>query len=347
MSKHKIVESNYKGERIDRYMSKIFSELSRQEAKRQISAGKVYINGRVVKIASRRVWEGDRLSWLSSEGDEELSEDASPFKMPSKREGDCLQDFDWAIYGGEPHFIFRDRHLAILDKPSGIPVEPTPKEDLKTCLRQVEALLRLEGVHPRRLYATAVHRLDAGASGVVAFATSKQAAKCLSRQFQRKEAKRVYLALVIGHLTPREGTIRNCLRRVGPGIRQGVVREGAGKLAITHYKVLQYFEEATLVEVRLETGRTHQIRVHFSHLGHPLVGDWLYTTEEESQKCPPAHRLFLHARSLTLRHPRTEEIITFESPIPEEMERYILQLTPEDDERNSFLHSEEDSSQTN
>lgn len=372
MKQNCIVPLEGQGERIDRFLAQAFSNLSRTEARRQLSAGSVFLNGKIVRVQSRKLWKGDRITWIPKEKSEPTTRpeleatEAVPTKEPSfkaeslespaktqpydeaetdkvgggqpprrsrngraeqrARAAHAKESIDWSVYGGEPILLFRDRHLAIINKPSGIPVEPTHREDLTTCLRQVEALLRSEGVHPKKQYATAAHRLDKGASGAVAFATSKSAARDLGSQFANRTASRLYNAILCGRLEKDEGQLVDYLAQTGPGIRQGTVKEGEGKKAILNYKVLKRFSCATLVEIRLKTGRTHQIRVQFSEIGHPLIGDWLYCPAETAATCPEENRMMLHALELTIIHPHSKEEILSKAPIPPRFLSYFEKL---------------------
>jgi RluA family pseudouridine synthase len=172
---------------------------------------------------------------------------------------------------------------------------------------------------------TAAHRLDAGASGAVAFALSKTAARVLSAQFAQHTARRIYWAVVVGTPEPESGILRDHMDHTGPGLKRSVVPAPQGKSAVTEYRVLERLGPASLVEIRLHTGRTHQIRVHFAHIGHPLVGDWMYCPPEKSLLCPPSQRLLLHARELTLTHPNGTDIAV-EAPLDEAFTRYLDDL---------------------
>lgn len=314
-----LVEKEQSGLRLDQCASRVFEGLSRTRARALISEGSLWVNGKPVRRNSRKVFAGDRITLLVKDGTLEKS-DANSTSEASQ------PVIDWDAHGGRPAFLYRDNWLAVLNKSSGIPTEPTRREDLRICLRQVEATLREEGLHPRRLYVAAVHRLDAQASGALAFALRKKAAAELSGQFASRTAGRIYQALVVGQVESEEGELRHHLARVGPGLRQGVVSEGRGKHAITRYRVLRRFDDASLVELRLQTGRTHQIRVQMSEIGHPLLGDWLYLPEEDASRCPRASRLMLHAVSLSLNHPKTGERMTFEAPLPDDFAGYLGEL---------------------
>tara|TARA_B100000609_G_scaffold199666_1_gene206015 strand:- start:4626 stop:5588 length:963 start_codon:yes stop_codon:yes gene_type:complete len=303
------VKAEEAGTPLDRWCVIHFSGLTIKQARRELRIRNIRVDQRSIREFSRPVRQGERIAWTTFR----------PLVTPETPK----QELHWDHVGGRPNLLFRDRHLAILDKPSDIPVEPTPKEDKRVCLRQLELLLKEEGVHAKKRYVTAAHRLDAGASGVVAFATSKSAASSLGRQFQERTAKRTYEVIVVGSVEKDKDILRDYMGSVGKGLQRGIVSSSRGKLAITHYEVLQRYKDVSHLRVQIETGRTHQIRVHMAHLGHPIVGDWLYCPKEKAAECPKAKRLFLHAKELTLVHPHTDEEMTFSSPLPAQMQAYL------------------------
>lgn len=331
--KHWIASSEHVSLRLDQFLSQCDPELSRNEARRQIAAGNIWINGRRCRKMSRSIYKGDRVTLRPTsleqtddsshpDGPEGADLSTSPSAAPPRRGRHGDTSYDDSVFGPPPTFLYQDRHMAIINKPSGVPIEPTPKEDLRTCLRQLEAWQRYRGVHPKKLYVTPAHRLDSGASGAVAFALSKTAARLLSEQFVKRTAKRIYWAVVVGCPEPAEGILRDHMDHTGPGLKRSVVAPPRGKMSITEYRVIECFGEASLVEISLQTGRTHQIRVHFAHIGHPLVGDWMYCTPEKASLCPPSDRLLLHARKLTIKHPNGTEIAV-EAPLDERFSAYL------------------------
>lgn len=315
------VESEHNDLRIDIFLARVCAGLSRGKARKMLAEGSVLLNGTSVRVMSRRIHTGDRVCLLKPPEpvieEADLAETAAPNYF--------AQDISWDTLGGRPVFLYRDDYLAVINKPSGIPTEPTREIEMQTCLRQVEATLQEEGLHPRRMYVVAVHRLDAPASGALVFALRKQAAAALSEQFATRTAGRLYWALVVGQVASDQGELQDYLGRVS-WIRQGIVPKNRGKLAITQYRVVERFAEATWVEIKLQTGRTHQIRVQMAAAGHPLVGDWMYCPEETALRCPPAQRLMLHAHSLSLVHPQTEETMEFVAPLPEDFAAYLEHL---------------------
>jgi 23S rRNA pseudouridine1911/1915/1917 synthase len=312
------VEPAHVNKRLDLFASSVFDGMSRNAARDAIANGEIWVNGKQVRIQSREVLRHDRVTWLC---------------LPplSDEEADIVEQtgVDWRVVGGKPVYLFRDSHMAILDKQPDVPVESTPRDDLRTCIRQVEATLREEGLMDKRIYVSAAHRLDAGASGALAFGLRKRAAGMLAEQFANHSAERIYRALVIGVIKRDTMTIKHPIGHTGPGVRRGVLKGKRGKRSVTHVEVIERFEDATLIEVKLETGRTHQIRVHMAHEGHPLVGDWLYCPKSEGRRVPRAPRMMLHARQLSLVHPQTEEPMSWEAPLEPSFAAYLDALRKE------------------
>lgn len=226
------------------------------------------------------------------------------------------------------NIVYEDADLLVLDKPAGMTVHPAPGNFTGT---MVQALIHhcgdsLSGINGEARPGI-VHRIDKDTSGLLVVAKHDQAHRFLAKQFARHDIHRVYYALVRGTPLPLAGRIEGSIGRHPTNrIRRAVVETG-GKPAVTHYKVLQRFgDAASLVECRLETGRTHQIRVHMAHIGHPLLGDPLYGNPRPLKGfgdliLPP--RQLLHAAELGFIHPRTLEPKLFISKLPEDIIQII------------------------
>lgn len=219
--------------------------------------------------------------------------------------------------------IYEDDDVLVINKQKGLVVHPAAGAPTGTL---VNALL-YRGVALPTLSDEQrpgiVHRLDKDTSGAMVVAKSDRAYLSLGRQFREKAVKRVYLALVHGVVKDDRGIVEAPIGRHAV-VRQkmAVVRHG-GREAYTHYRVVERFSEYTLLECRLETGRTHQIRVHMAHIGHPIVGDPVYGPS----RCPfPVDGQLLHARRLGFIHPGTGEFVEFEAPLPPDMERVLEEL---------------------
>lgn len=216
------------------------------------------------------------------------------------------------------NIIYEDEDLLILNKPPGIPVHPTETGQTGTLANGVafHFLQQNETCKVRP-----VHRLDQNTSGVIAFAKNQYTHQHLDNQLRNRELKREYLAVAEGNILEDSFTIELPIGRQPNHPTKRMVSP-KGEPAVTHLEVLEHLDKATLVLLRLETGRTHQIRVHLSHLGHPLWGDRLYG----SKSATLIKRQALHALRLSLTHPRNGEAVIFEAPLPEDMDKLISNL---------------------
>lgn len=238
--------------------------------------------------------------------------------------------------------LFEDEHLIVLNKPAGLAVHPSPGHETGTL---VHALLHhcgtsLSGLNGERRPGI-VHRLDKDTSGVIVIAKHDAAHRGLAKQFANHSIggplHREYFALVRGTVKPPSGRIETHIgRHPTARLRRAVVEasKSDAKLAITHYRTVQTLgQAATLVACQLETGRTHQIRVHMAHLGHPILGDKLYGTPNPLKGLPPASRFLppdrqmLHAHLLGFTHPLTGESLSFDTPLPPDMAAVLEKLT--------------------
>ena len=223
--------------------------------------------------------------------------------------------------------LYEDRQILIVDKPAGLLTQPTPARERNTLLERAgRYLARKHGIV--KPYIGIVHRLDQDTSGAILLVTSPRALRPFQTMFRTHAIERSYLAVVEGvFLTPSGRIDLPLVRDRGDG-RRGVSREpGQGVPALTHYEVLETFgQTASLVACRLETGRTHQIRIHLAEIGHPVVGDQVYRPRASPRFPIPFARQALHARSLGLVHPRSGEEIRVEAPIPADMSELTAEL---------------------
>jgi len=236
--------------------------------------------------------------------------------------------------------VYEDDDLAVVNKPAGMMVHAGAgaTDSARNRGTLVNALLH----HFQQLSAVSgelrpgiVHRLDKETSGLIIVAKNDAIHRKLATQFSSRQVKKTYVALVHGWLKNDRGTIRASISRDRARRTRMTTRGSAGREAITHYAVQKRIESAygkfTLLEVRIDTGRTHQIRVHMASLGHPIVGDALYGAPREIRgKNRPTISLprnFLHAAKLEFRHPRTQQQLFFEQPIPEELNQFLRRLT--------------------
>ena len=216
---------------------------------------------------------------------------------------------------GEASVVYRDDALAVVDKPAGLVVHPAPSHTGPTLVDQLGDLLA--GGDPER--PGIVHRLDKGTSGLLVVARTDEAHRALQGQVKRREVERVYLALASGRLGSRTGTIDAPVGRATRRRHRMAVSGAASREARTHFEVLELLNTDSYLEVRLETGRTHQIRTHFQAIGHPLVGDTTYGGPARYG----LERQFLHAHRLAFAHPITGERVDVSSPLPAELERAL------------------------
>ena len=222
--------------------------------------------------------------------------------------------------------VYDDEYLIVIDKPVGIAAHPSPGWQGATVVGAIFAAgyqLATSGAAERQ---GVVHRLDVGTSGLMVVAKNEIAYSSLKEQFRQRSVSKVYHALVQGHMDPTIGTIDAPIdRHPREDYRFAVVANG--KPSITHYKTLEVFPAVTLLEIELETGRTHQIRVHFSALHHPLVGDQTYGSDPALAQKLKIARPWLHAKQLAFTHPGSGQQISFNSDYPEDLTRSLELLS--------------------
>lgn len=221
--------------------------------------------------------------------------------------------------------VYEDELIIVIDKPVGVAAHPSPGWSGPTVVGAIFAAgyqLATSGATERQ---GVVHRLDVGTSGLMVLAKKEIAYANLKDQFRNRTVSKVYHALIQGHMDPTLGTIDAPIdRHPKEDYRFAVVANG--KPSITHYKTLEIFPAVTLLEIELETGRTHQIRVHFSALHHPLVGDSVYGCDPVLAEKLKISRPWLHARKIAFTHPGSGEQIAFECEYPEDLTRSLTTL---------------------
>ena len=283
------------GERLDAGLSRLLG-LSRSAVADLADAGHVRLDGRTV-LKSERLRPG---SWLEVE----LPDAEAPAAEPEPVAGLVV--------------VHDDDDLVVVDKPVGVAAHPSPGWTGPTVVGGLAAAgyrIATSGAAERQ---GVVHRLDVGTSGLMVVAKSEYAYSRLKQAFRERTVDKTYHALVQGHPDPLVGTIDAPIgRHPSSDWKWAVVAEG--KPSITHYEVLEAFRAACLVEVHLETGRTHQIRVHFSALRHPCVGDLTYGADPTLSARLGLERQWLHAVRLGFTHPGTDQWVEFESPYPADL----------------------------
>lgn len=290
------VPDGLEGERLDVALTRMLG-LSRARAADLIADGAVLVEGRPA-AKSERVLAGSTISVDLREPEAGPVIVAEP--VPGMR------------------VLYDDDDVVVVDKPVGVAAHPSPGWTGPTVVGGLAAAgyrISTSGAAERQ---GIVHRLDVGTSGVMAVAKSEDAYTSLKRQFKDRTVDKVYQAVVQGHCDPLNGTIDAPIgRHPQHDYRWAVVSDG--KPSVTHYDTLEAFPHASLLEVHLETGRTHQIRVHMSALRHPCAGDLTYGADPDLARRLGLTRQWLHAKSLSFDHPRTGERITVDSELPDDL----------------------------
>lgn len=291
------------GERLDVALTRMLG-LSRSRAADLITDAAVLVDGRPA-AKSERVLAGSMLTVDLREPAAAVPVVAEP--VPGMR------------------VLYDDDDVVVVDKPVGVAAHPSPGWTGPTVVGGLAAAgyrISTSGASERQ---GIVHRLDVGTSGVMAVAKSEEAYTSLKRQFKERTVDKVYHAVVQGHCDPLSGTVDAPIgRHPQHDYRWAVVRDG--KPSVTHYDTLEAFPHASLLEIHLETGRTHQIRVHMSALRHPCAGDLTYGADPDLARRLGLTRQWLHARSLSFDHPRTGERVTVASEYPEDLATALARL---------------------
>ena len=287
------------GQRLDLFLAGMIPELSRSRWKGLIEAGQVLVDGQTCK-PNRKLKAGEEIAWIIPE---------EPPNEP--------QPEDIAL-----DILFEDDTVLVLNKPPGRVVHPAAGNESGTL---VNALLFHDPVFQTLERAGIVHRLDKDTSGAMVVAKSAEAMAELQRQFKARETNKQYLALVWGHPPP-SGRIETQIGRHAKHRKKMAVLQEGGKEAISTFQSLERFTETTLVQVKIETGRTHQIRVHMAHLGHPVVGDSVYGRARKNKLPSIPTRQMLHAEKLDFIHPISGKRLSFTAPLLDDMRSLLEQL---------------------
>jgi 23S rRNA pseudouridine1911/1915/1917 synthase len=284
------------GERLDKYIAEQ-CRISRSYAQKLIDEGQVAVNGHAAK-AGQKLNAGDRIvASIPPPSPISLSPEDIPLKV-----------------------VYEDQDLIVVDKPAGLLVHPAAGQHTGTLVNAILARCPDLGEINGSVRPGIVHRLDKDTSGLMMVAKNEAAHRILSRQIKQRSIKKGYLALVLGHLTPEHGAIDAPIGR-HPGDRKKMAVVSGGREARTEYRVIKYFADYTLVEAMPETGRTHQIRVHFAAIGHPLFGDHVY-----GKRSPLLGRQFLHAHRLGFKLPSSGEFVEFGAELPPDLAGVLKQL---------------------
>ena len=287
--------------RLDKYLAEQFPEQTRSYLQKLIKDGEVLVNGKSVKTGYQ-LSKGDEVS-VNIPEPKEL--DVAPQKM----------DLD---------IVYEDEDVILINKPKGMVVHPAPGHTTDTLVNGLlyhckDNLSGINGVARPGI----VHRIDRDTTGILIVCKNDMSHNSIAAQLKEHSINRRYRALVHGNLKENQGTVEGPIGRHPIDRKKMAINEKNGKPAVTHYTVLERFGNYTLIECVLETGRTHQIRVHMSSIGHPLVGDEVYGPA----KCPfKLQGQCLHAMVLGFVHPRTGEYLEFSADLPEYFEELLKKL---------------------
>lgn len=300
------VDEGAEGQRIDNFLTTRLKGVPRSHLYRLLRKGEVRVNRKRIR-PEYRLQSGDlvRIPPVRT---------AAPAAAARPAEG--------TVQRIRESLIYEDAALLVLDKPSGLAVHGGSGLSFG-------AIEALRSIYPEHRFLELVHRLDRETSGCLMVAKKRSALRALHEALREGRVEKTYLALVRGAWTGGARRIDAALRKNVLKSGERVVRvDGEGKSSVSHFEPVVRFREATLVRVRLETGRTHQIRVHAAHLGHPLAGDEKYGDETFNRRLRELglKRLFLHAAALRLQHPQTGEPLELGAPLPPELERVLEKL---------------------
>ena len=285
------------GARLDKAVSEL-TELSRGLANEQIKEGKILVNGQVKK-AKYTVKEGDVIS----------------YEVPQ------VEEVTYEVEDIPLEIVYQDADVAVVNKPQGMVVHPSAGHTSGTLVNALMYHIKdLSGINGE-LRPGIVHRIDKDTSGLLMVAKNDAAHVALADELKAKKSLRKYCAIVHGNLPNDRGVIEAPIGRSDKDRKKQAVT-AKGKPALTRFQVLERFGDYSLVELQLETGRTHQIRVHMAYIGHPVAGDEVYGP----RKTLKGHGQFLHAKTLGFTHPRTGEVMEFSVEVPEIFQETLEQL---------------------
>lgn len=298
--KQYIVKNEEKGKRIDAYISGVDSEISRTAVQRLIEEEKISVNGKSTK-PSYKVQENDLIE----------IEECEPKEIELK-----AQDIPLEI-------IYEDTDIIVVNKPKGLVVHPAVGNPDGTLVNAIMSICKdsLSGIGGE-IRPGIVHRLDKDTSGVLIIAKNDISHINISNQIKNHEVEKTYIALVRGIVKENEATINMPIGRSTKDRKKMAVSK-SGRNAITHFKVIKRYEKYTLLEIKIETGRTHQIRVHLSHIGYPVVGDYTYSNGKNDFN---VEGQMLHAQKIKFRHPKTDKEMELEAGLPEYFQEIIEKL---------------------
>lgn len=299
-SKKIVVNSENVGIRLDAYIAENIKSLSRTMVKKLVEDGNVSVNGKAQKV-----------SYKVQENDEIIVNEPEAKELDIKAENIPVD------------VVYEDNDIIVVNKPKGLVVHPANGNWDGTLVNAIMAICKdsLSGIGGE-IRPGIVHRLDKDTSGLLIIAKNDDAHLNMSNQIKDRQVKKIYYALVRGVVPENEATINMPIGRSTKDRKKMAVTKN-GKEAVTHFKVLERFNKYTLLEVKIDTGRTHQIRVHLSEIGHPVVGDEVYSNGRNEFGVKGQ---LLHAKSLDFKHPITGKEMHLETDLPEEFKNVLKQL---------------------
>jgi 23S rRNA pseudouridine1911/1915/1917 synthase len=268
-------------------------------AKRHVESGKVFVGGGCITAVDHRLVAGEQVE----------------LRLGARRPLDPLR---------EGVLVYDDAHVVVIDKPSGVNSVPYEERETGTAMDLIRGAWRRAGKPATTVPLHVIHRIDRATSGLLAFAKTKRAELGLAAQLRAHTMGRQYLCVAHGHMTARRIESSLVADR-GDGLRGSTSRPDQGKRAVTHVEVREDLRHATLCAVRLETGKTHQIRIHFAEAGHPLVGEEVYMRDYTGSVLTSS-RLMLHAATLAFEHPVTGARIELAAPVPPDFTAVLERL---------------------
>ena len=295
-----IVEKNDENKRLDAYVSQMNNKITRTAAQRLIEENHILVNSKQQKV-SYKVKIGDIIT----------IEQPPPKEIELKAENIPID------------IVYEDNDIIVVNKPKGMVVHPANGNPNGTLVNAIMAICKdsLSGIGGE-IRPGIVHRLDKDTSGLLIIAKNDEAHVNMSEQIKNHEVRKTYIALVRGVIKENEATIDMPIGRSQSDRKKMAVNKN-GKNAVTHIKVLKRYDKYTLLEIHIETGRTHQIRVHLSHIGYPIIGDYTYSNGKNefgiTGQC-------LHAKRLEFKHPITQKEMKLEAPLPKYFEEILKKL---------------------
>jgi 23S rRNA pseudouridine1911/1915/1917 synthase len=306
--RHHTITSQKAGFRLDQYLAKVKPDLTRAFIQKLVKSGSVFVNNKKMTKPAYKLKEGDELIVM----------------IPSIKEiGIQAENIPLNI-------VYEDSDIIVVNKPAGMVVHPTDR-GAHVSGTLVNALMHhckdLSGIGGKKRPGI-IHRLDKDTSGLIISAKNDKAHNYIARQIENREVVKKYLTLLKGHLSPKAGSIESPLEKTGGKKDMRVSGSKNAKYALTHYKVKEYVGDYSLVEVQIVTGRTHQIRVHFSAIGHPVCGDGMYGDKKANEKFKDLglDRQFLHAAELTFKRPSDDKELHLKADLTKDLKDIIKVL---------------------